>query len=70
MSVASPTLCENDTAPWGSICESCGQRLPRKPGPLTSWKAQRNIDTAHSERATAALTAQSEVAELFREKVA
>jgi hypothetical protein len=51
------TMCENDTAPWGSICPDCKQRLPARQKPLSSWHAQRAIKSEKlSELARAALT--------------
>jgi hypothetical protein len=51
------TMCENDTAPWGSICPDCKQRLPARQKPLSSWHAQRAIKSEKlSEQARAALT--------------
>jgi hypothetical protein len=36
--------CQNDTAPWGSICPDCGVRLPQDKGPMTTWMAERHRD--------------------------
>ncbi|MGO9178700.1 MAG: hypothetical protein ACLQBX_11145 [Candidatus Limnocylindrales bacterium] len=46
-------LCESDEADWGSICPSCGQRLPSRPDPLQSWHAGRAIDRVRSAQARA-----------------
>lgn len=45
------TGCQNTTAPWGSICPDCGERLPRKRRsnePMT-WMAARNVERVRSD---------------------
>ena len=43
------SACESVRGEWGGICPDCGKRLPAKPGPMKSWKAQRETDQWASE---------------------
>ena len=44
------TECEDTSAAWGSICPSCGVRLPN-PKPITSWMAERHITSEKMRKA-------------------
>lgn len=45
------TYCESTKGKWGEVCPDCGQRLPARPKPLTSWHSQRNLDEVRSNNA-------------------
>jgi hypothetical protein len=45
------TECPDTRSAWGSICRTCGVRLPAQAKPLKSWMAQRNYDEKVSEAA-------------------
>lgn len=34
-------MCESVRGEWGGTCPDCGQQLPERPGPLSSWKSER-----------------------------
>lgn len=36
-----PYGCQDASADWGEVCPSCGQRLPDRQGPLSSWMSLR-----------------------------
>ena len=48
-------MCEDTSAEWGTICATCGVRLPPLPDKLTSWQASRATDPLQADRARQAL---------------
>ncbi len=49
--------CESDRGEWGGICPDCGQRLPPRPGPMTTWMAEKYGNPEQTRNARAAIAA-------------
>lgn len=43
--------CESDRGEWGEVCPDCGQRLPARQGPMSTWMASRNRDEVRAANA-------------------